>query len=181
MTLYVSNGMEKDYDDRNQPSKPRRIIPQIIVPKKCEHKRGACPAPGLPKLNPYGVPWCDRTKQWYEEMAHTPQSRLFAETDWMALEEASIIFDCIWNRGQGMRIPSPNAMVQLMTELRRRVQCWGYNHYDRVQLRLNIPTPQLLDQKEEEVRQAAAEGINYLEMLNEMVAEQREVAGPDGS
>lgn len=164
MSLYTSNGTEKSDDDRIRRNDPR-IKASSVSEVECDGTN--CPAPGLPQDHPF----CEKTVRWYWQMAHSPQSKLFADTDWLALEEACILHDRIWNPATPV---SHTALVNLMSELRRRVAVWGYNHYDRIQLKLTIETPQTREAQETEVEEYAAEGINYLEQLTRKIAEQEQ-------
>lgn len=167
MTLYSSSGREKNVEDLARPTNRNNsaIQPVTVTPTYCDGTD--CPAPGLDDR----FEWCDKTREWYYGWAHSPQAKLFADTDWLHLEETALIHHRVWSDPTKL---SPTATVNLFGELRRRVAVWGATYFDRVQLRMTIDTPQTRENAEKDVKQAAESAVNYLELLTKEVAEQKE-------
>lgn len=164
MPLYRSSHKEKPEEQLARPNQ-KRIKNQVLTPVVCEDGE-LCPAPGLDSRYDF----CDKTVEWYWQVAHSPQSKLFADTDWISLEETCILHDRIWNPNTRGNL-SHTALVNLMSELRRRTQMWGFTHYDRVQLNLTIETEQTKELEERQIDRAAEQFVNYAERLNKKVAQ----------
>lgn len=163
MTLYGSNGREKDDDARVRRNAPR--IQQVEIVDDGE-KLG----PELPSC-PDGLDWCDRTKDWYETWRCSPNAKLFAETDWEALLECCIIHNRIWDPNRSV---GDTNITNLLSELRRRVAVWGATHYDRVQLKMTIKTPQSEAEDAKKIQGDAEEAVNYAEELAKAAAKVQE-------
>lgn len=160
MTLYASNGREKDEDSRVRRNAPR--IKEFTV-----EDDGLVRGPELPDC-PDGLDWCPRTKEWYLKWRVSPNAKLFTETDWEALLECCIIHNRIWDPNRSV---GDTNLTNLMSELRRRVAVWGATHYDRVQLKMSIKTPQMEAEEANDIDKDAEEAVDYLTNLAKASAE----------
>lgn len=170
MVLPPSNGYEKPDDQRVRRNEPR-IRPSEITAD------GVLRGPELPEC-PDKEGWCPRTLEWYDTWRRSPNAQLFAETDWESLLECCIIHNRIWNPNRtagrtGGRVGDVN-LTSLMGELRRRVGVWGATHYDRVQLKLSITTPQTEAEASKSIEKDAEKAVNYAEELAKAAAKLRE-------
>lgn len=167
MTLYKSNGQEKSDEDRVRRNVPR--IDRVTLTPKVGNNGGTCDGNCGPDL-PGGFGWCDMTLNWYDMWRHSPQSKLFIDTDWAALQEAALLYDAIWNRDISHKSPSHNSLTLLMGELRRKVAQWGATHYDRIQLKLQIDNPLSAEEQRRAVESDAKDAVDYMEMLTSEAA-----------
>lgn len=126
-----------------------------------------------PDLPEFRRPWCTRTLEWWDMWRKSPQALLMTETDWETMLEAAIIHNEIWrNRMPNDRL-SPNALVQLMSELRQRVASFGATWEDRQKLRLTIDAPMSKEEEDAKIAADAQQAVNYVERLTQHAAKEK--------
>lgn len=149
--LYQDNGLRKDEADRiNRNPKRYKKIPV--------RWDGEIRGPELPEDRD----WCTRTLEWWEMWRSSPQSMVMVESDWEELLLAAIIHDKIW---------SPNVKVggqievNLFAELRQRTQKYGASFSDRLQMGMDIITPNDLSEDDQKITEEAAAAVDYVTNL----------------
>lgn len=149
------------------------------IPKKFEKteiKADAIPklrGPDLPPRAPNGCQWCERTLEWWDKWRKSPQSKLLGETDWETMFEAAFLHNELWRTRiiDGTHL-SPTAVVNYLSELRRRVAAFGATWEDRQKLQLSITSPLSEEEDDEEIAAEAAAAVDYMTRLNEYAAKQ---------
>lgn len=113
---------------------------------------------------PSAYSWCDKTRQWWDMWRSSPQSMVMLDSDWEELLVAALIHHRIWNPAgrDGGQI-----MVNLASELRRRTEKYGATFADRLQMNMDITTPNDITDDEAQIELDAAEAVDYLTRLTE--------------
>lgn len=159
MPFYNSNGLQKEDADRARKNAP--TYPKVPVTWD-GMKRG----PELPEDRN----WCQRTREWWDVWRNSPQSMVMLPTDWELMLETAVLHNMLWNPGKNAGAVS---VTQLSGEIRRRVAAYGASFEDRVKLRMEIETPDMLSKEEAFLKDAERTTVNYSERL-------KKVAGNDG-
>lgn len=124
---------------------------------------GVVRGPVLPKYRT----WSAWTKDWYEAFRRTPQSMVCTTTDWMYIVDTALLYELMWTP------KTPNTQVAtLAAEFRRRMSNYGYTFEDRLKLRMDVKSPQSEASKEAEIKSAATEIVDSMEIMNKYIAAQ---------
>lgn len=91
---------------------------------------GVIRGPELPENQPNGIPWAQKTQEWYEGWRISAQAQRFTPTDWEELFLATLLYDQIIFTAKGRTLA--------MAELRQRVAKLGATEDDRARLRYTI-------------------------------------------
>lgn len=153
----------KDPEDR-----ANRITGKVDAELRIDlEEHGTLIGPELPDGN-----WCKRTREWWDTWRTAPQAKLLTPTDWETMFEAALIHHEIWRPRHDKPLGHVN-MVNLLSELRRRVAAFGATHEDRVKLRIQIKNPLDVDNAEQRVKQDAKGAVDYVNKLTKYAAEMR--------
>lgn len=156
MALY--NGTpRKDDEDRVNRSAP-------LYPKVPVNWDGVQRGPELPE-HPMGVEWCEHTKRWWNTWRNSPQSMVMLDSDWELMMETAVLHDMLWNPYR--KNAGAVSMTQLASEIRRRVAAYGASFEDRVKLRMEIKTPEMLAREDAMALDEARSLVNYEKLLQE--------------
>lgn len=149
---------------RNKPT-----IDQTVVVE--DQKLRGMPLPVFEVTNQYGeveiFKWHSRTVEWWNKTRRSPQAKVMAESDWEAMVETAMIHTRFYNGGL-----KPTEFTNLAAELRRRMAAHGATYEDRLRLRMVIETDQSELEVEQEIKQAAAKAVNYMERLTKAATEE---------
>lgn len=157
--LYNSNGLRKDEGEHTRASvKPR----YKKIPLQWDgHVRG-------PEL-PDDRSWCTRTCEWWEMWRSSPQSMMMVDSDWEEMLLAAIIHNKIWSPDVKV---GGQIEVNLFAELRQRTQKYGAALSDRLQMGMDITTPNDVSEADQKVAEDAAAVVDYMTNLNKAVTGQ---------
>ncbi len=110
--------------------------------------------------------WCKRTQDWWEMWRTSAQAMVMHDSDWESMLETAMLHNRFWDHEC-----SDTARNAIAAELRRRVAAFGATFEDRLKLRMSVDTPHAAMAQEAQIKQDAAEAVNYLERLKKAVAE----------
>lgn len=149
--LYQDNGMRKDESERvnRNPHRYKKI------PVKWD---GTIRGPELPDDRS----WCQRTEEWWAMWRRSPQSMVMVESDWEEMLLAAIIHNKIWSPDVKV---GGQIEVNLFAELRQRTQKYGSAFSDRLQMGMDITTPNDVAEDDQKVSEDAAAAVDYLTSL----------------
>lgn len=159
MALYNASSGKSD-EDRQRTNAP-------LYPKVPVNWDGAERGPELPE-HPFagdGIKWCAHTVRWWNKWRNSPQSMVMLESDWELMMETAILHDMLWNPYR--KNVGAVSMTQLASEIRRRVAAYGASFEDRVKLRMEIKTPDMLAKDDAAALDAARSFVNYENLLQE--------------
>ncbi len=144
-------------------------FPTTVI--KPDGKLRGVPLPPLPDINGQPQEWCVRTQEWWDDYRTSPQAKLMQTTDWNVLLLAAFIHNEIW-RDDRTKAHAASSLALLASELRRREDAVGGTFEARAKLRISVLTDQSEEDTEQDIKETAAEEVNYLERMLKKVAEQ---------
>lgn len=156
MTMY-GGPLGKSDEDRQRRNAP-------LYPKVPVNWDGAERGPELPE-HPMGGEWCSHTRRWWDKWRNSPQSMVMLETDWELMMETAVLHDMLWNPYR--KNIGAVSQTQLASEIRRRVSAYGASFEDRVKLRMEIKTPDMLAKEDADILDATRSFVNYEKLLEE--------------
>jgi len=114
--------------DRSNREKP--VYPDMLL----EPSDGVLRGPELPK----GYKWCGITKGWWNQLRESPQARMFKPSDWAHLLDTALLHNRLWGEPE----LKPSEQASLASEIRRRLERYGFTWPDRRKYGINIADPE---------------------------------------
>lgn len=122
-----------------------QVGPTTVVPFE------PCPQPALPE----GIPWSDRTIEWWRQWGESARSEDFTFSDWQFLLDTALIHTDVWGNFNFDRLP----------ELRLRVSKYGATPEDRARLRITFADADEKDAKRPAKTTPASKKFGHLKAV----------------